>query len=194
MILNHTNLKDAKVGEIIRLVKPSGLGTFDIRISNTRQPFCCNAYPEGCSFHGNNRPLVVAKVNTNENLFPIRHYYPPIIVLRKSWNTSLRREEIVKSLEYSKKYVDCVFLSREEALVYVIADGLRYISKSKRRVWGAKGRYSSLDAYAYALKMVRKWRRRSKVQDDMQLLEQFWNQAENSVTDITPISKKYSIS
>lgn len=51
-----------------------------------------------------------------------------------------------------------------EALVFVLAHELRHLWQGRvprgRRVWGARGQFSERDADAYALRMLRAWRRR----------------------------------
>lgn len=68
--------------------------------------------------------------------------------------------------EYHKKgsgYISSYILSREEALVHVIAHELRHLWQAKvkkgHRVWGARGQFSDRDADAYAIKKTRGWRR-----------------------------------
>lgn len=49
-----------------------------------------------------------------------------------------------------------------EALVYVAAHELRHLwqhDHTAGKVWGARGQYSERDADAYAIRMLRKWRR-----------------------------------
>lgn len=51
-----------------------------------------------------------------------------------------------------------------EAFVYVLAHELRHLWQARvprgRRVWGARSQFSERDADAYALRMLRAWRRR----------------------------------
>ena len=60
-------------------------------------------------------------------------------------------------------YIDYLILSREEALVYVLAHEFRHFwqtnHQGKRgKIWGARGVYSDRDADAYAIKKTRAWR------------------------------------
>jgi hypothetical protein len=56
-----------------------------------------------------------------------------------------------------------VCYNRTEALVHLLAHELRHLwqAKVKRgyRVWGARGQFSERDADAYAIQMLRRWRR-----------------------------------
>jgi hypothetical protein len=61
-------------------------------------------------------------------------------------------------------YIPSLILSREEALVHILAHELRHFwqvnHKTKRgKVWGAKGVYSERDTDAYAIRKTREWRR-----------------------------------
>ena len=53
--------------------------------------------------------------------------------------------------------------SRIEALVLVTAHELRHLWQAQHpkgwRVWGSRGQYSERDADAYAIRMLRAWRR-----------------------------------
>ena len=54
--------------------------------------------------------------------------------------------------------------TRTEALILILAHELRHSWQAKvprgRRVWGARGQFSERDADAYAIHMLRAWRRR----------------------------------
>lgn len=68
---------------------------------------------------------------------------------------------------------------RTEALVFVAAHELRHLWQAivprGRRVWGARGQYSERDCDAYALKMLRAWRRRndSKPETAVDVLDRY---------------------
>jgi hypothetical protein len=74
-----------------------------------------------------------------------------------------------KSYSYSLEtstggYVSSLILSRDEALVHVLAHEFRhywqYHHPGKRgKVWGARGLVSERDADAYAIRKMRQWRR-----------------------------------
>ncbi|MGH8634951.1 MAG: hypothetical protein ACRET7_12575, partial [Burkholderiales bacterium] len=52
--------------------------------------------------------------------------------------------------------------SRVEQLIVLLAHELRHLWQAKHshgKVWGAKGRFSERDADAYALRMLRRYRR-----------------------------------
>ncbi|OGA72887.1 MAG: hypothetical protein A3G81_22525 [Betaproteobacteria bacterium RIFCSPLOWO2_12_FULL_65_14] len=59
-------------------------------------------------------------------------------------------------------YLPMVIGSRMEALVVLIAHELRHLWQAKHtrgKVYGARGRFSERDADAYALRMLRRFRR-----------------------------------
>jgi hypothetical protein len=59
--------------------------------------------------------------------------------------------------------LDVRAFSNIEAVVFLVAHELRHVwqgrIKKGRRVWGARGQYSERDADAYALRVLRRWRR-----------------------------------
>jgi len=62
-------------------------------------------------------------------------------------------------------YLPMEFYNRVEALVAITAHELRHLWQAQHpkgwRVWGARGQFSERDADAYALHMLRLWRRAS---------------------------------
>jgi hypothetical protein len=130
---NYTDIETERIREIIRFVKPSGIGGFDVRISNTkRYRFAGRAYMEGSDYHDRDCPFIVVRIGG------------------KGWDYPY------KSCSYG------IILSKEEILVMVIAHELRHLwqyKHKKGKVWGAKGRFSERDADAYAIRKVREWRR-----------------------------------
>jgi hypothetical protein len=95
------------------------------------------AYWSGCSYHSSDAPLVVVALSG-------RASYPYQTIA-------------------SKGYIGTRLYSLAEAAVFVVAHELRHLwqAKVKRgwRVWGAKGQFSERDADAYAIQMVRRYRR-----------------------------------
>jgi len=61
------------------------------------------------------------------------------------------------------RHIPINVFNHEEALVYLIAHGVRHIWQLKHfkghRVWGSKSRFSDKDACAYGIHMLRCWRR-----------------------------------
>jgi len=55
------------------------------------------------------------------------------------------------------------FADRREVLVFIMAHELRHLWQYRvprgRRVWGARGQFSERDCDAYAIRMLRQWRR-----------------------------------
>ena len=144
-LVNHTDITDAVVRDIIRAVKPAGLSKFDVRVSNASgRYFSGRAYARGSGYHDTAAPFVVVKVQRAGNWRPF--------VMPKS--------------ERRKGYLHgYVVGSRLEALVFILAHELRHlwqgVGDGRRRgmVWGARGKYSERDADAYALRMLRRFRR-----------------------------------
>jgi hypothetical protein len=140
----------------------------------------------------NGRPLIITRVTKNENRYPhfIRYSRKRVVTLTrkeycerkgewKGWRQSkpiakCTVEKIGDSCSdwkitiYKKSstggYIDHLILSREEALVHVLAHEFRHLwqvnhPKKRGKVWGARGLYSDRDADYYAIHKTRAWRR-----------------------------------
>lgn len=137
---NATDIPSDLIREIIRFVKPPGIKKFDVRVGNTRDHFKGRAYSKGSAYHSTADPFVNVYVGPVQK-FPSIPYQPA-----------------------SSKYLPTPYMaSRVEALVFVMAHELRHLWQSRvprgRRVWGARGQFSERDADAYAIRMLREWRR-----------------------------------
>jgi hypothetical protein len=141
-----------------------------------------------------NRPLIIARVSPDENKFPHQENHVPtrtvklywdqyddrkgewetwhishLIAISKAYINRRNRElrEKGKSYDWNKSaggYIDCLVLSREEALVHILAHEIRHLwqrnhSGKRGKVWGARGQFSDRDADAYAIRKMREWRR-----------------------------------
>jgi hypothetical protein len=133
---NYTNIPNDKIREMTSFVRPPGISNFDVRISNSKTRVyrgCC--YYNGAYCHATTHPFIVVRITPNENYFPIYTIY-----------------------KKGKGYIDHHLLSREEAVILVIAHELRHLWHKKipkgYRVWGARGQYSNRDADAYAIKKL----------------------------------------
>lgn len=143
-ITNTTTFDRELIAEITRLVCPPGVTGYDVTVGNGRgYDFKGRAYPEGHGYH--ERACWFVKVYVGEaTRFP-RGPRPAV--------------------RQGRGYLPTPYIaSRTEALVYVLAHELRHLWQGKvprgRRVWGARGQYSERDADAYAIRMLRAWRRR----------------------------------
>jgi hypothetical protein len=140
---NYTNIPDDVAKAIYNAVLPPGLKAHDVEIKNSGGAGRGRAYIQGSGYHATARPFVVVCVPKTET------------AARRRWHEAGGRGG----------YLPMVIGSRLEALVMVMAHELRHLwqgkSKGKPRgmVYGAKGRYSERDADAYALQMLRRYRR-----------------------------------
>lgn len=137
---NTTNIPTETIRAIIRAVRPPGISNFDVRVSN-----CSGrrgkgvAYHAGSAYHSRACPFVVVYV--------------------------AKAEMLARDLGEWRKggYLKYAVGSRLEVLVAIMAHELRHLWQAKvkkgRRVWGARGQFSERDADAYALQMLRKFRR-----------------------------------
>jgi len=136
---NYTDIDSDLIRELIRAVRPAGISNFDVRISNFSRNGCRGrAYTRGSSYHDRADPFIVVSVS-------------------RTWKPYIQPP--------AGGYLGHAWGTRIEALLWVLAHELRHLwqaaSTGKRRgmVWGAKGRMSERDADAYALKMLRHFRR-----------------------------------
>src|SRR4029077_14185729 len=145
-IKNHTDIDSDLLREIVRFVQPSGVSGFDVRVSNWggTTPWMGRgmAYTHGSSLHNRGGWFVVVSLGKRA-FFPL----PPKPPAR-----------------HKSGYLPIPWMgSREEAAVFIIAHELRHLwqrkIKSGYRVWGARGQYSERDCDAYAIRMLRQWRK-----------------------------------
>ena len=134
---NYTALDTDWLRKVVAAVKPSNVTKFDISFKNMGGSGHRGvAYTNGCSYHSNNAPLVIVALGKAK--------YP------------------YKGPE-GKGYLGVTVYNIKEAAVEVIAHELRHLWQAKVkkgwRVWGAKGQFSERDADAYALRMLRAYRR-----------------------------------
>jgi hypothetical protein len=137
---NYTNIPSDKIRDLIRAVRPSGISNFDVRVSNTPRGVRGSAYTKGSGYHDRACPFIVVSVAKTDRL--VRHYH-----------------------HGEGGYLPIYWGNRLEALLVVLAHELRHLwqaaGKGKRRgmVYGSRGRMSERDADAYALQMLRRFRR-----------------------------------
>ena len=150
-ITNHTKFPNETLREIIRFTKPSGVSGFDLVVKTAGKHQSCNSgycYHEGCpSYHGKIGDKVV-----------------PLITMRVSFKPNFPRRG-----HGGEGYLPHVTFSLVENVVFILAHELRHLWQKKvprgRRVWGARGQFSERDADAYAIHVVREWRRKPTLQE-----------------------------
>lgn len=146
---NYTDIPSEEIRDLIRAVRPAGISNFDVRISNYgvgrhlrgRNGCVGRAYWAGSGYHDRAAPFIVVRLSPAISFKPIRSTCAEGGYLPHTWGT------------------------RFEALLWVLAHELRHLWQAagtgRRRgmVHGAKGRFSEKDADAYALQMLRRYRR-----------------------------------
>lgn len=180
-VKNYTTISDDTVAEVLAFVKPTGV-TGDLSIKNCQHTYRGRAYPEGCPEHGNRRPYAVVSVGAAK-CFPFRgadrrrvraqqrahRRQAPVPMYTHHYSggtmTHVTTRMVRPGAPTSRGYLPAPAIgSRVEALVYIMAHELRHLWQARvprgRRVWGARGQFSERDADAYALRMLRAWRRR----------------------------------
>ena len=141
---NYTDIPTDEIRKLIAAVRPSGISNFDVRISNyAGRRGRGRAYTQGSGFHDEACPFIVVSIAKTED---------------KARDLGEWR---------SGGYLQYALGSRREVLVAILAHELRHLWQAanplqgKRRgmVYGARGRMSERDADAYALQMLRRYRR-----------------------------------
>ena len=131
---NYTDIDSDLVRDLIRFVRPSGISNFDVRVSNG-QSFRGRACWGGSGYHDRACPFIVCAIP-------------------KVWKPCIKRGH--------GAYLDIAIGSKVEALVVLLAHELRHLwqaTHTRGKVWGSKGRFSERDADAYAIQMLRRFRR-----------------------------------
>jgi hypothetical protein len=160
---NYTDISDDKIRQIIKFVRPNGISNFDVRISNSKGIFAGTAYWEGSTYHDTPNPFIVVRITKNESAFPYFVKYSSHTRTKLKLNPQSGKLESVSYNTSTGGYIDHILLSREEAVVHVIAHELRHLWQAKvkkgYRVWGTRGQFSDRDADAFAIRKTREWRR-----------------------------------
>lgn len=135
---NYTDLDTDLIRRIIRAVRPPGIANFDIGVKNNDGAGRGRAYTGGTSYHDRHCPYIVVAVAKTEKQ------------ARSRWTGH-------------GGYLPWDCGNRVENFLFILAHELRHLWQKKvkrgRRVWGARGQFSEKDADAYALQMLRRFRR-----------------------------------
>lgn len=142
---NYTDINSDLIRAIIHAVCPPGVSGFDVRVSNFgtkhEKGFRGRAHYAGSAYHDRACPFIVVSVARTD--------------------AGCRMRTVG---EKGKGYLGGHAIGgRLEALVWILAHELRHLWQARvprgRRVWGARGQFSERDADAYALQMLRRFRR-----------------------------------
>lgn len=129
-VRNTTTISNRAIRDVANFVMPPGITNVTIKVQNRKDWY---------SGHGGGRCVTLRIAPPDK--YPLRPVPPHGGYLGSPW-----------------------LANRMEALVFLMAHELRHCWQSKikrgRRVWGSRGQYSERDADAYALRMLRAWRRR----------------------------------
>lgn len=136
-LVNRTKLDTEWLRAMVKAVTPSGVTNFDIQFSDTKRGNRARAYPAGSGYHSRAVPFTNIRLD-------FKGPYP-------------------EKQKAHGGYLASTYLNPYEAAVHLTAHELRHLWQRKvprgRRVWGARGQYSERDADAYAIQMVRCYRR-----------------------------------
>lgn len=127
---NSTDIPDDWIRACVAAVRPPGISNFQVTVTNTT----AGASRGRMTFDGG----VLVRVPRTEKGARFVH-------------------------NVGGAYLPIAYGSRRETLLVVLAHELRHLWQQRiprgRRVWGSRGQYSERDADAYALQMLRRYRR-----------------------------------
>lgn len=151
---NTTKADDSLLREIVRFVCPPGVTKFSIWFKNYMPDLQCWSGERGA---GGLKPVV--RLGFCGACYCSRRHVvcrisPPV----RFTEPYMGAGEVARS-----GYLPWHAYTWDEAVVALAAHELRHLwqhKHSRGRVWGARGRQSERDCDAYAIRMVRAWRRR----------------------------------
>ncbi len=136
---NTSGIPNEVVREVINFVRPSGISKFDVMVKKSSAVYGGASYHHGSGYHMTADPFVTIRIGPDK-AFPHKETAKKSGYLPAGW-----------------------LYNRVEALMLVMAHELRHQWQAKikkgYRVWGSRGQFSERDADAYAIGMLRKWRR-----------------------------------
>ncbi len=135
---NSTDITDETLRAIVNAVKPPDIGRFDVEVRNSADWAAGYAYTHGSRLHATKNPFITMRLPRTEK-----------------FGRTTRKPH--------GAYLCYATGGRAEATVALTAHELRHLWQKRHpkggRVWGARGQFSERDADAYALRMLRKFRR-----------------------------------
>ena len=195
ILKNTTDIPDQKIWEIIKFTQPVDVRSdFSVRVTNSNKNMFCGKFYRSVHTRTKIEALkVIVRVTKDENKFPfysdntpqrpVRLYFERLGKRTGKYQTWYATRYIpdLKKRKNTGGYINCLLLSREEAVILVMAHELRHLwqmdHRRKRRikrelgegvewaaaVWGSRGQYSNRDADAYAIRKVREWRKKHNI-------------------------------
>ena len=188
---NTTDIPNQKIWEIIEFTRPSGVRSdFSIRVTNSNKNIFCGKFYRTVHTRTKSEAIkVIVRVTKDENKFPfysdntpqkpVRLYFERLGKRTGKYQTWYAKRYIpdLKKRKNTGGYINCLLLSREEAIILVMAHELRHLWQMDHRrrrtkegeageragVWGSRGQYSNRDADAYAIRKVREWRKKHNI-------------------------------
>lgn len=149
-IKNTSDVPMEVIRDIIRLVRPPGIGGFHVIATK------CSGSWRGCA---NGRGVTI-RFDATRAYKPKRLWMYQYGQLRPNWSKPDPVTGRIYQLKGRRYYVSG-FL---ESLIYLMAHELMHVRQGQKgglrgRVWGARGRYSEIETEAYAIRKLREWRK-----------------------------------
>lgn len=165
-IRNTTSFTEDQISEMLTSALPGVVPDFDLTVSNRHTDrYHGTCYPYGCNLRKDpDKPLIIARVTADDTAFPM-WTVDPGIADQDEEDLGLRRLAAEGSRRLRRRgYIRTLLRSRQECLLYILAHELKHLKQRDSKsgwIWGSRGkRYSERDADAFAIRVVRAWRRR----------------------------------
>jgi hypothetical protein len=156
-IRNLTGLATDRLRELALFAAPPGVAGVFITFKH-RRDYCGKAYCGNWlrSRKGKGRLYLEKKRGLTE--------LPDLMIgIRKAPRGVGKVENDNVWIKKGRGYLHSVEYTQEEAILHLLAHEMRHLWQARipkgRRVWGARGQYSERDCDAYAIGVVRHWRR-----------------------------------
>jgi hypothetical protein len=187
---NSSGIPDVTINNVVSWIAAElGIDQFDVEVRNCSGTLAGSAYTKGArSYHGNRRPFVVLRVGTETvshfQQTVVTPRFPKGMEFHYSRRSHAKNPELTSKIvrrrfpatvtpyQYGQhKGRRYLISNRTEALVYIAAHELRHLwqaarlcddrkSRALMLAHGAHGKFSEIDTEAFAIHMLRAWRRR----------------------------------
>lgn len=167
---NTTDFTEYQIAEMLTSALPGAVPNFDLTVSNRHADrYRGTCYPYGCSLRDDpDKPLIIARVTADESAFPLWTVDAPTAETDQERGRRRLAAESGRRVR-RRGYIRMLLRNREECLLYILAHELKHLKQRDIKsgwIWGSRGkRYSERDADAFAIRVVRAWRRRKARQE-----------------------------
>jgi hypothetical protein len=162
---NTTTFTESLIAEMLQSSLPGVVPDFDVTVTNRHADrYRGKCYPYGCGLRREDpdKPLIIARVTADDNAFPTWTIEKAASETDHEPSRERLTGEDGRRIRW-RGYIGTLLRDREECLLYVLAHELKHLKQRDCKtgwIWGSRGkRYSERDADAFAIRVVRAWRR-----------------------------------